>query len=180
MQIKRISPEELSKDLIFRLNYVYHTRLNAFIAMTDRAEETLFVHRKVPQQDIDGFLEVIMFPEYGVADYGTPTGQFLEYVCQVYGFHTYSALLDAHNRRMDQKKKKQAEEIAKAIIPLIEKEVNSKNPVVKPDERVMYEIWKTGYQLGRETPENLTNYGSVYEFYYGYLLGAGVLEGGVV
>lgn len=179
MIVKRVLPEELSKDIIFRLNYVYNTKLNAFIAVTDRAGETLFVHRKVPQRDIDGFLEVIMFPEYGVADFGTPTGQFLEYVYREYGFHIYSILLDAYNWRMDQKKKKQAEEIAKAIIPLIEKEVNSKNPIVKPDERVMYEIWKTGYQLDRKTPENITNYGSVYEFYYGYFLGAGLLEGGV-
>ena len=179
MQIKRISPEELSKDLIFRLNYVYHTRLNAFIAMTDRAEETLFVHRKVPQQDIDGFLEVIMFPDYCVIDPEGPTGRFLEYVYEKYGFHVYNVLVDSHKWYMEQEEKKQAEERAKAILPLIEKEVNSKKPVVEPDERVMYEIWKAGYQLDRKTPENLTNYGSVYEFYYGYLLGAGLLEGGV-
>lgn len=180
MIVKRVLPEELTKDLIFRLNYLHHVKTEGFIAIMDSAGETLFVNRKVPQKDIDGFLEVIMFPGYGVIDYNGTTGQFLEYVYKTYGFHTYQTLLDAHKWRMEQKESQQAEERARAIVPLIEKEVNSENPIVAYDERLMHEIWKMGYRLDRKTPQKLTNYGSVYEFYYGYLLGAGLLKGGAV
>ncbi|MDE5892461.1 MAG: hypothetical protein K2H45_06040 [Acetatifactor sp.] len=147
--------------------------------MTDRKEETLFVNKKVPQEDIDGFLEVIAFPDYWVADDEAPTGQFLDYVYHKYGFHTYKALLDAHTWQMEQKEKKHAEETAKRIIPLIEKEVNSENPIVKYDERLMHEIWNAGFNKGGKTPKNSTNYENVYVFYLGYLMGAGMLKDGV-
>ena len=140
----------------------------------------MYVNRKVPQKDIDGFLEVIMFPDYCVIDPEGPTGQFLEYVYKKYGFHVYNVLVDSHKWYMEQKESQQAEERARAIVALIEKEVNSENPIVAYDERLMHEIWKIGYRLDRKTPQKLTNYGSVYEFYYGYLLGAGLLKGGAV
>lgn len=178
MIVKRVLPKELTSDIIFRLNHLYHAELGEFVAMTDRKKEVLLVNKKVPQKDIEGFLEVIMFPDYWVADDETQTGQFLDYVYHKYGFHTYMALLDAHTWQMEQKEKKRAEEVAKAIIPLIEEEVNSETPIVEYDERLAYEIWKHGYNLKRRTPNNLSNYGSVYEFYFGYLLGAGILKGG--
>ena len=148
--------------------------------MTDNKEETLYVNKKVPKKDIEGFLEVIVFPGYWVADDKVLTGQFLDYVFHKYGFHTYRVLFDAHFWQMEQKEKKQAEEAAKAIIPLIEKEMNSETPIVEYNERLISEIWCAGYDLNRKTPKNITNYGSVYEFYFGYLLGAGVLKDSVV
>ena len=177
MIVKRVSPKELTSDIIFRLNHLYHAELGKFVAMADRKEETLLVNRKVPQKDIDGFLEVIMFPGYAVNDDETPTGRFLEYVYSKYGFHTYKALLDAHAWQMLQKEKLRAKEWAEAIIPLIEKEVDSENPIVEYDELLAYEIWQHGFHLGKHTPKNTTNYGSVYEFYFGYLMGAGFLKG---
>lgn len=178
MIVKRVLPKELTSDIIFRLNHLYHAELLEFVAMTDRKEKILYVNKKVPQKDIDGFLEVIMFPDHWVADEEEPTGQFLDYVYHKYGFHTYRALLDAHKWQMEQKEERQAEDAAKAIIPLIEKEVNSEKPIVEYNERLAYEIWKHGYYLNRKTPKNLSNYGNIYEFYFGYLLGAGLLKGG--
>lgn len=176
--VKKVSPLELTSELIFRLNHLYHAELCEFVAMMDKKKEILFVNKRVPQKDIDGFLEVIMFPHYWVADDEAPTGQFLSYVYHEYGFHTYRALIDANKWQIKQKDKKRAEEAAKAIIPLIEKEVNSEKPIVEYDEQLAYEIWRQGYDLKRKTPNNLSNYGSVYEFYFGYLLGAGILKGG--
>ena len=178
MIVKRVSPKELTSDIIFRLNYLHHAELGEFIAITDRKEETLYVNKKVPEKDIDRFLEVIMFPDYWVADEEIGKGKFLEYVYQKYGSHTYRVLLDAHTWRMEQKEKKQAEEAAKAIIALIEKELDSETPIVEYNERLISEIWCAGYDLNRKTPKNITNYGSVYEFYFGYLMGAGLLRGG--
>lgn len=174
MQIKRISSEELEADLIFRLNYLYHATLGQFIAIADNRKEILFVNKKVPQKDIDGFLEVIMFPDYGVAADGAPTRQFLEYVYKKYGFHTYEALFDAHAWRMEQKGKRRVEEVAKTVISLIEKEVNSENPIIKYDEFLAYEICKYSAQLNKSTPKNKMSLGHMYEFYFGYFLGIGL------
>lgn len=176
MQVVKITPKELTSDFIFRLNHLYHAELGEFVVMADNRKEILYVNKKVSKKDIDGFLEVIMFPEYAVADDDAPTGQFLDYVYHKYGFHTYMALMDAHSWRMEQKEQARAEEAAKAIIPLIEKEVNSENPIVEYDELLNFEIWKHGFHLDKSTPKNTTNYGSVYEFYFGYLMGAGKLE----
>ena len=180
MTVKRAVPEELTEDLIFRLNHLYHAELGEFIVMADNRKEILYVNKKVPKKDINGFLEVIMFPDYAVADDESPTGDFLNYVYEKYGFYAYRALMDAHSWRMEQKEKKRAEEAAEAIIPLIEKEVNSDNPIVEYDELLNFEIWKHGFHLDKSTPKHTGNYGSMYEFYFGYLLGAGLLKGGTV
>ena len=72
--------------------------------------------------------------------------------------------------------KKKAEEAVKVILPLIEKEVNSETPIAKFDERLMFEIWHAGNNLDKRTPKNIVGYGSVYGFYFGYLMGAGMLK----
>lgn len=178
MTVKKIHPKELAEDLVFRLNHLYHAELGEFIVMADNRKEILYVNKKVPEKDIDGFLEVVMFPDYAVADDESPTGRFLDYVYEKYGFSTYRALMDIHEWQMERKEKAGAEERAEAIIPLIEKEVDSENPIVKYDEFLNSEIWKHGFHLDRPTPKNTSNYGNVYEFYFGYLMGAGMLDAG--
>lgn len=136
-------------------------------------EETLFVNRKVPKKDIDGFLEVIMFPDYAVNDDEEPTGQFLDYTYHKYGFHAYRALLDAHTWQMEQKEK------AKAIIPLIENEIESETPIVRYDEN-LFKVYCAGRDRKGKTPKNISGFSSVYLFYLGYLMGAGKMKGGVM
>ena len=179
MVVKRVTPKELPTGLTFILKNLYHADLSNFVAMADVNKATLFVNKTVPQKDIDGFLEVITFPNYWVADEESGKGQFLEHVYREYGEHTYRALLDAHTWQMEQKEKRQAAETAKKIIPLIEKEINNENPAVGYNEWLAHEIWNAGYGLNRRTPQNVSNYGSMYEFYFGYLLGAGMLKGGI-
>ena len=99
MIVKRVSPKELTSDIIFRLNHLYHAELGKFVAMADRKEETLLVNRKVPQKDIDGFLEVIMFPGYAVNDDETPTGRFLDMcTASMDSIHTRRFLTPMHGR----------------------------------------------------------------------------------
>ncbi len=176
MIVKRIQPKELPTECVFCLNYLYHADLGKFVAITNRTDEILYVNHTVPQKDIEGFLEVIEHPEYAVAQPDTKTGEFLEYVYNEYGFHTYLALMDAHSRRMGQREKTKAEEVAKAVLPVIEKEVNSETPIAEINERLIYEIWRAGNNLGRKTPKNIVGYGTVYGFYFGYLMGAGMLK----
>lgn len=177
MVVKRISPKELPSNLIFTLNHLYKTELGEFVAMPDQKRGILFVNRSVPQEDADRFLEVIQFPYYWVNDCETGMGEFTDYVFNQYGSGVYRALMDSHQWHMEQMEKARAEEAAKAIIPLIEKELGSETPVVEYDEYLAYKIWEHGFKSKRKTPRNMTCYGSVYEFYFGYLMGAGMLEG---
>lgn len=177
MKIKRIHQEGLTEKHIFQLKFLYQTDPAKFVVVADQKEEILYVNRTVPQKDIEGFLEVAMFPEHWVADGETGKGRFLEYVYKKYGDAAYRVLLDSHKWHMRQREKRRAEEKAKAVLPLIEKEAVSENPVVGYDERLLSEIWRTGCRLGRKTPKNVATYGSVYLFYLGYLMGAGMLEG---
>ena len=60
---------------------------------------------------------------------------------------------------------------------MIEKEIQSEKPVIEYDERLLGKVFKAGYEpYSRKTPENTTNYGCVYLFYLGYLMGAGMIE----
>lgn len=179
MTIKKITPKELPKDLIFHLNFVYKMELGEFVAIADNKEGILYVNRTVPQKDIDGFLEVIAFPYYWVADETvTETGKFLEYVYEKYGYGTYSALLDSHDWRMKQEKEQKAKETAKTIIPLIERQIGSESPIVKYDENLLHEVFCAGSDRKGKTPDNICSFSSVYLFYLGYLMGTGKLKEG--
>lgn len=177
MKIKRIHPEDLSEEQIFQLKFLYHTDPGRFVAVADKKKEILYVNRTVPQKDIKGFLEVVTFPEYWVADEKEGKGRFLEYVYKKYGDAAYRALIDSHAWRIQQKEKRRAEQTAKVVLPLIEKEVKSENPVIEYDERLLFEILRAGCNTDKKTPKNAITYGSVYLFYLGYLMGAGMLEG---
>lgn len=176
MIVKRIQPKELPTECVFRLNYLYHADLGEFVAITNRKDEILYVNRAVSQKDIEGFLEVIEFPDYAVAQPETKTGEFLEYVYNEYGSCTYLVLVDAHSQNMKRIEERKAKEAAKAVLPVIEKEVNSETPIVEFNERLIHEIWLAGNNLDRKTPKNILGYGTVYGFYFGYLMGAGVLK----
>ena len=169
-------PVELSANLVFRLKNLYHAKLDEFIAIVDNKREILFVNKKVPQEDIDGFLEVILFPENGVAD-NEAKGPFLDYVYYKYGHHTCRELLDAHTWRMKQKTEQKAKDTAKTIIPLIEKQIDSEIPIANYDEALLQQIYCAGYDRKKKTPKNITDFGSVYLFYLGCLVGAGLAKG---
>lgn len=180
MTIKKITPKELPTDLVFRLNYVYKMELGEFVVISDNKEEILYINHTVPQKDIDGFLEVIAFPYYWVADETvTETGKFLQYVYEKYGFGAYSVLLDSHKWRLNKEAKQRAKEMAKTIIPLIEKQIGSETLIVKYDENLLHEVYCAGLNRKGQTPENISSFSSVYLFYLGYLMGAGKLKEGV-
>lgn len=160
----------------FVLNCRYKTGLWGFVAVADHQEGILFVNPDVPQKDVDGFLEVIQFPHYWVRDYEDGMGKFMDYVYEQYGYGVCAMLSDAQKQNLKEEEKRRAKKAAEAIIPLIERELESETPVVKYDEYLAHEIWEHGFELKRSTPGNMANYGNVYEFYFGYLMGAGMLS----
>ncbi len=176
MHIQKIIPTQLPNELMFRLNHLYHAELGNFVVITDRQVKTLYVNRTIPQTDIEGFCEVI-FSDYLVNDDELGKGIFLEHVFNQYGSAAYRALLDAHTWRMKQEETHKAQEAARHIIPLIEEELNSENPTIEYEERLIFEVWKYGLHLGKKTPNRISSCESMYVFYLGYLLGAGKWKG---
>lgn len=175
--VKKIQARELPERLAFVLKWFYHTEPDRFTVVVDNKNGVMYVNQNVPQKDIEGFLSVATFPEYWVADEEKGKGEFLEHACKKYGYGAYAILMDAHKQHMVQKEKQRAKEEAKAVVPLIEKEIDSGCPAVEYDESLAHEIWEHGCSQNKLTPNRTANYGSVYLFYFGYLMGAGMLEG---
>lgn len=178
MTVKRVKPKELPQDIIFKMNYLYKTTLEDFVIMVNNKQEIVYVNESIPQSDVDDFMRYITFEGDYVNDYKAGLGKMLDAIYDKYGSNVYSVLLDAYDYREKKQKEQRAKEEAKVILPLIRKEVKKKRPAVRYDERLISEIWSAGYGLKEKTPENMTNFGSVYVFYLGYLMGAGKLDGG--
>lgn len=183
MLVKRIKPVELPYGLVARLYNTYHTELEKFVVAVDDKKEIIYVNHDVPEKDVEGFQECVTFPYYWINnddDDDGGKGKFLDYVYAQYGYEVYRILTDSHRYRIEREEKRRAQEEAKAVIPLIERELESEVPVVEYDKYLAYEVWKHGFDLKRQTPGNMTDYGDVYVFYFGYLMGAGMLKGGAV
>ena len=178
--VKRILPKELPEDLVFRLNQKYHTELGEFVVIVDNTNEIMYVNKKlsIPKKDIDGFVECATFPDCWLCDYESGKADFLDYVYNKYGDGVYRTLLDAHKRHLKQQGEHKAKEAIEAILPLIEKEVSSENPVVEYDEYLIREVCCAGKNKQGRTVSGVIGYGDVYIFYLGYLMGAGMLKGG--
>lgn len=178
MTVKRVKPQELPQDIIFKMNYLYKTTLENFVIMVNNKQEIVYVNESIPQSDVDDFMKYILFEGDYVNDYKAGLGKMLDAIYDKYGSNVYSVLLDAYDFRKKRQKEQQAKEAAKVILPLIRKEVKKKRSAVRYDERLISEIWSAGYGLKEKTPENITNFGSVYVFYLGYLMGIGKLDSG--
>ena len=178
MTVKRVKPKEVPQDSIFKMNSLYKTTLEDFVIMVNNKQEIVYVNESIPQSDVDDFMKYITFEGDYVNDYKAGLGKMLDAIYDKYGSNVHSVLLDAYDYRRDKREEQQAKETAKTIIPLIKKEVAKKRQAVRYDERLLHEIWSAGYDLKKKTPKNMTNFGSVYVFYLGYLMGAGKLESG--
>ncbi|MDE7198805.1 MAG: hypothetical protein K2O15_07965 [Lachnospiraceae bacterium] len=178
MTIKKVKPKELPKDIIFRMNYLFKTTLDDFIIMVNNKKEIVYINASVPQSDVDDFMKYITYEGEYVNDYKAGLGKMIDRLYEKYGENVYSVLADAYDYQKNRREEQQAKEAAKVILPLIRKEVKKKRPAVRYGERLLHEIWSAGYDLKEKTPENLTNFGTVYVFYLGYLMGAGKLDSG--
>lgn len=179
MTVKRVKPKDLPQNIIFQMNYLFKTTLDEFVIMVNNKQEIVYVNESIPQSDVDDFMKYITFEGRYVNDYKAGLGKMLDAIYNKYGSNVYSILLDAYDYRKKKEKEQQTKEAAKVILPLIRKEVKKKRPAVRYDEKLISEIWSAGYGLKEKTPENITNFGSVYVFYLGYLMGAGKLDSGM-
>lgn len=174
IEVKRIEPLEMPADMFIRLMQKYCTNIQDFVVIIDDEQQVLYVNNSVKREDIEGFLKYISYSGNCI---GEDLADFADYVCEKYGYSTYRILYDSYVYTRNEKCERIADELAAAAIPLIEKEAMSENPIIKYNERLIHKVWKAGYDpFEHKTPENLTNYGSVYVFYLGYLMGVGLIK----
>lgn len=176
MTIKRLTPKELPQDIIFQMNYLFKTTLDEFVIMVDNRKEIVYVNDSVPQSDVDDFMKYITYTGKYVNDDKCGLGKMVDRIYEKYGWEVYNILIDAYEYRKNKKKEEQAKKTAQSILPMIKKEIKKKKPIIKYDERLIYEIWSVGHKVKEKTPENMIGFGSVYLFYLGYLMGAGKLK----
>lgn len=174
IDIRKIEPVDLPADLICRLEKVHHTALRDFVMMIDKKNWIMYINASVPEEDVQRIVEYIYYPGN---DVNVKKEDFADYVLEHYGQAAFYEMVDGHKHLRGQERDKKAEKLAEMAIPLIEKEIKSEKPVIEYDERLLGKVFKAGYEpYSRKTPENITNYGCVYLFYLGYLMGAGMIE----
>ncbi len=171
--VKKITQKELPRKMVFQMTYLHKMTLDEFVVMVDDEKEIMYVNVSVPQNDIDDFVEIVTFPGGYINDYEDGLGMVTDRVFQKYGAKVYLILVDAYNYRQMEMKKRKAKEMAKMILPLVENEVSSEDPVIGYDEMLISEIRKAGNSSNRKTLHNITDFGGVYLFYLGYLMGNG-------
>ena len=175
IRVQRIRPMQLPATLCMELMERYHAQIQDFVVMQERETQILYVNKTVPEKDVEGFVDYLMYSGKYI---GEDKADFAEYVLETYGAAAYRALHDAWQYRDEQKKEEAANSLAAAFLPIIEREAHSDTPIIEFNERLVHKVWKKGYNpFDHKTPENMTSYGSVYVFYLGYLMGAGLVKG---
>lgn len=174
IEIKKIEPIDLPANLISRLERVYHIALRDFAMMIDKKNLIMYVNTSVPEEDVQCFVDYIYYPGESI---NTGKEDFINYVIDTYGDAVYIELFEGYKHLKGREQEIRTEKLAKVAIPMIEKEIESEKPVIEYDERLLHKVYSAGYEpFNRKTPENITNYGCVYLFYLGYLMGAGLLK----
>lgn len=174
IDIRRIEPVDLPANLIFRLERVYHTALRDFAMMIDEKNWIMYVNTSMPEEDVQCFVDYIYYPGESI---NTEKEDFINDVVGIYGDSVYMELFNGYQHLRGQERERKAAKLAKIAIPLIKKEIESEKPVIEYDERLLHKVYSAGYEpFNRKTPDNITNYGCVYLFYLGYLMGAGLIK----
>lgn len=171
IKVVKVDPLEISSTLVWHIAGLLQAPLKDFVIYIDDKENIMYVNKtkKIPKKDIDGFVEVIMFPYYWVGDYETGKGDFLDYVYDTYGWPACKALHDSHGYRIKTSLYNQAEQLSETITPIIEEELRRTNV----NEMLLYHISQHGRAKDRKTHYNMVSYNDNYIFMLGFLAGAG-------
>lgn len=175
--VKRIVSGELPVSLIFRLNYLSHTKLNDFVVIYDANKQVLYVNERVPEADISRLVEYASFtgPYINMDETENGLGCLGDYIYNKYGECAWKCLLDAYNSRQKAMKMFRAEKQAEEIIPLI-KAVDVSDEADVFDEYLTCSISQAGMKTGARTACNLIGYDTKYVFWLGYLIGSGKVK----
>lgn len=168
MKILKVDPLEISSTLVWYISGLLQAPLKDFVVYVDEKENILYVNKtkKIPKKDIDKIVEMAMCEDYF---YTKEQAAFLDYVYKQYGSSAYKAISRSHDTKRINKMKRDAEELAKNIMPIIDRERDN----IYPDEFLIYYVRQAADERGRRTAYNMVSYDSIYTFMLGYLAGTG-------
>lgn len=174
IKVVKVEPVELPGEMLKKLVMKYQSELKDFSILVDEKNWTMYVRKSIPDSEIQGFIDYIYYPgEY----IGEDKEDYLTGVFEEYGYSAFAALNDAYKYRKGKEADQRDAELAAVAITMIEAEIEKEKPIVEYDERLLSKVWDVGYKpFTHKTPENITNYGIVYVFYLGYLMGAGLIK----
>ncbi|MDO4341042.1 MAG: hypothetical protein Q4C91_23695 [Eubacteriales bacterium] len=174
IEVVKVEPVELPGEMLKKLVTKYQSELKDFSILVDEKNWILYVNKSVPDSEIQGFIDYIYYPGKYI---GEDKEDYLTGVFEEYGYSAFATLDNAYKYRIGKEADKRAAELAAVAIPMIEAEIKKENPIVGYDERLLGKVWDAGYKpFTHKTPENIANYGIVYTFYLGYLMGAGLIK----
>lgn len=178
IKIMYITTMELPTGYYFKLIYLLQIDLEDFILFYDEKKDILYVNKeKVTEDDVKDFRSVIEFKGVYLCDIDSPVNDILEHVYKRYGADNYALLVKANGERQKKQKITKAAEVTPEIVHRIEKELACGYFSIGDVEHILHKVWSDGYKTERKTPDNMTNYGTVYAFMFGYLLGKGKMGG---
>lgn len=168
IKIAKVDPLEASSTLVWYISGLLQVPLKDFVVFVDEKENILYVNKtkKIPKKDVDKIAEMVMCEDFC---YTEEQSAFLDYVYKQYGFSAYKAISRSRDTKRIDKMKRDAEELAKSITPIIEQERDN----IYPDEFLIYYIRQAADKHGGKTAYNMVSYDSIYTFMLGYLAGTG-------
>ena len=180
IEVVRVKPCDLSKGQVFRLNYQYKTELGNFVVLDGEKANKLYVNESVPEEDIQKFQQMCRYDGDCINDDDCPIANVCDYVYEKYGYEVWSALIEVHRKRRDQRKKEKARMAADGYLERIKDyrmqddiEINFCNI-----EYLLYELSMRGIESESRTVHNLVGKGTEYVFWFGLMLGKGIINEG--
>lgn len=178
IKITYITAMELPTGYYFKLIYLLKIEWKDFVLFYDEKKDILYVNKdRVTEEEVKGFQAVIEFEGPYLCDIDSPVNNILEHVYVKFGSNNYILLVKANQERQKERRIEKAAEEAPEIVGRIEKELIGGNISLEDVEHILCKVWSAGNKTERKTPDNMINYGTVYTFMFGYLLGKGKIGG---
>lgn len=177
LKVIKVDPVELPADIVWRIGAIQKISLKDFALYIDSQADKMYTNKSVVlKKDVARIVNLATSEDPYILDDGTEDGDFMDYVYEKYGWAAYSSICDYHSEKMKKRKKQSAKERVEEVLPLIEEITKSDFPFIPYNEYLIYEVQKKGRDSKRKTPGNMVDYGSIYNFYLGCLVGMGKLK----
>lgn len=177
LKVIKVDPLELPADIVWKISGIQKISLKDFVLYIDIQTDKAYVNKSVVlKKDIARIVDVATSEDPYIVEDGTENGDFLDYVYEKYGWEATSSICDYHSAKMKKRKEQDAKDRLKEVLPLIEEITKSDFPVIPYNEHLIYEVKKKAEDSRRKTPGNMVDYGSIYIFYLGCLVGMGKLK----
>lgn len=174
IKVVKVDSVELPGEMLTKLVMKYQSELKDFALLVDTKNWIMYVKKDIPDSEVQDFIDYIYYPGKYI---GEDKEDYLTGVFEKYGYSAFATLNDTYKYRIGKEADQKAAELGAAVIPMIENEIAKDKPIIEYDERLLSKVWDAGYKpFTHKTPENIVNYGIIYVFYLGYLMGTRLIK----